>query len=73
MGDFLCYASTTGADIFAVNETWFSQRDIAYQIEVPPRVKMIDHSHVGRTGGGTVLLISDSACEKSRCWRESII
>ncbi|KAL9959876.1 hypothetical protein ACROYT_G033246 [Oculina patagonica] len=59
--DFLCYASTSGADIFAVTETWFSHRDIAHRIEAtPPGFKMVDHSRVGRTGGGTALIIRDS-------------
>ena len=27
--DFVCYASSTGADIFAITESWLSERDMA--------------------------------------------
>ena len=72
--DFLCYACTMKTDIFAVTENWFSQHDIGYRIkESPPRFKMMDHSRVGRTSGGTALLINYSLLtSKSRCWRESV-
>ena len=26
--DFVCYASSTGADIFAITESWLSERDM---------------------------------------------
>ena len=72
--DFLCYACTMKTDIFAVTENWFSQHDIGYRIkESPPPFKMKDHSRVGRTSGGTALLINYSLLtSKSRCWRESV-
>ena len=41
--------------------------------ESPPRFKMMNHSRVGRTSGGTALLINYSLLtSKSRCWRESV-
>ena len=59
--DFLCYACTVKTDIFAVTENWFSQHDICHRIkESPPRFKMMNHSRVGRTSGGTALLINYS-------------
>ena len=48
-------------DIFAVTENWFSQHDIGHRIkESPPRFKMMNSFRVGRTSGGTALLITYS-------------
>ena len=53
-----CYASSTGADVFAVTETWFSEFDVAHRTEAtPPGFKLIDHTRDGRRGGGTTLLV----------------
>ena len=59
--DFVCYASSIRADIFAVTETWFSECDAAHRTEAtPPGFKLIDHCRDGRWGGGTALLVKDS-------------
>ena len=73
--DVLCYACTMKTEIFAVTENWFSQHDIGRQIkESPPRFKMMNHSRVGRTSGGTTLLIKYSLLTpKCRYCRESVI
>ena len=54
---FVCYASSTGADVFAVNETSFSESDDAHGAQVTfPGFKLIDHTCDGNRGGGTALL-----------------
>ena len=59
--DFVCYAFSSRADVFAVTEIWFSERDAAHRAEVtPPGFKLFDHIRDGRTGGGTALLVRDS-------------
>ena len=63
--DFVCYATSSRADVFAVTETWFSERDGAHRAEAtPPGFKLLDHIRDGRTGGGTALLVRDSIPEK---------
>ena len=63
--DYVCYATSSRADVFAVTETWFSERDAAHQTEAtPPGFKLLDHIRDGRTGGGTALLFKDSLPEK---------
>ena len=58
---FVCYASSTGADVFAVTETCFSEFDDAHRADAaPPGFKLIDHTRDGRSGGGTALLVKDS-------------
>ena len=62
---FVCYAYTTRADIFAVTETCFTQRDIAHRIEAtPPGFKLFDKCRTGRRGGGTALIVRDSLSVK---------
>ena len=34
--DFLCYVKSCAADIFAITETWFTERDSAHRAEVTP-------------------------------------
>ena len=59
--DFLCYVKSCAADIFAITETWFTERDSAHRAEVtPPGYMLYDHARSGRSGGGTTLLCSDS-------------
>ena len=59
--DFVCYATSSRTDAFAVTETWFSERDAARRTEAtPPVFKLLDHIRDGRTGGGTALLVRDS-------------
>ena len=61
----MCYAYTTRADIFAVTETCFTQRDIAHRIEAtPPGFKLFDKCRTGRRGGGTALIVRDSLIVK---------
>ena len=57
---FVRYASSTGADVFAVTETWFSEFDDAHPTEATPSgFKLIDHTRDGRRGGGTALSVKD--------------
>ena len=59
--DFLCYVKSCAADIFAITETWFTERDSAHRAEVtPPGDMLYDHARSGRSRGGTTLLCSDS-------------
>ena len=54
---FVCYASSTEADVFAVNETSFSESDDAHRaLATFPGFKLIDHTRDGNRGGGTALL-----------------
>lgn len=58
--DFVCYVRSSGADIFAITETWLTENDIAHRVEVtPPGYKLLDHPRVGRIGGGTALLFKE--------------
>ena len=55
--DFLCYVKSCAADIFAITETWFTERDSAHRAEVtPPGYTLYDRARSGRCGGGTALL-----------------
>ena len=59
--DFVCYATSSRGDVFAVTETWFSERGAAHWAEAnPPGLKLLDHIRDGRTGGGTASLVGDS-------------
>ena len=59
--DFLCYVKSCAADIFAITETWFNEKDSAHRAEVtPPGYMLYDHARSGRSGGGTALLCRDS-------------
>jgi len=59
--DFLCYVKSCAADIFAITETWFTERDSAHRAEVtPPGYTLYDRARSGRSGGGTALLCRDS-------------
>ena len=50
---FVCYASSNGADHFAVTETWFLSLMMLIEL------KLIDHTRDCRRGGGTALLVKD--------------
>ena len=59
--DFVCYASSSGADVFAITETWLTERGPAQRAEITlPGFKLLDHSRKGRTGGGTAFLFNDN-------------
>ena len=59
--DFVCYASSSSADVFAITETWLTERDQTQRAEITlPGYKLLDHSRKGRTGGGTALLFNDN-------------
>ena len=59
--DFLCYVQSCATDIFAITETWFTDRDSAHRVEVTPTgYKLYDHARSGRTGGGTALMCCDN-------------
>ena len=48
-------------NLFDRTTCWFSQHDIGHRIkESPPRFKMMSRFRVGRTSGGTALLINYS-------------
>ena len=71
--DFVCYAISSRADVFAVTETWFSERDAAHRAEATPLgFKLLDHIRDGRTGGGTALLVRLSPRKKGGRWRENL-
>ena len=56
--DLVSYVESSGADIFAVTETWFSENDDACRAEItPPGYKLFDHTRSDRCGCGTALLI----------------
>ena len=43
--DFVSYVQSSGADIFAVTETWLSEIDVACRAEItPPGYKLFDHT-----------------------------
>ena len=59
--DFACYANSTGADIFAITESWLSERDMAHKAEIPlPGHKLLEQQRVGRKGGGIALLLNET-------------
>ena len=62
--DFLCYVKSCAADIFAITETWLTEKDSAHRAEVTPLGYMLyDNARSGRSGrsgGGTALLCRDS-------------
>ena len=62
------------ADVFAVTETWFSERDAAHRTEAtPPGFKLVDHIRNGRMGGGTALLVRDSLSAKKTDTGEKLL
>lgn len=59
--DLVSYVESSGADIFAVTETWLSEIDDACRAEItPPGYKLFDCTRSDRTGGGTALLIREN-------------
>ena len=57
----MCYVKSCAADIFAITETWLTDKDCAHRAEVtPPGYKLYDHPRTGRTGGGTALMCRES-------------
>ena len=59
--DLVSYVESSGADIFAVTETWLSEIDAACRAEItPPGYKLFDHTRSDRCGGGTALLIREN-------------
>ena len=59
--DFIDYVCSSGADIFALTETWLKDADDACRIEATPTgFKFLDHARSNITGGGTVLLLRDN-------------
>ena len=69
--DFACYASSTGADIFVITESWLSERDMAHKREITqPGYKLFEDQRVGRTGGEIALLLNETIeVKKSGQWR----
>jgi len=58
--DFVCYAASTGADIFTCTETWLTERDMTKRAEITlPGFKLFDQPRLGRTGGGLALLMKN--------------
>ena len=59
--DFDCYASSTGADIFAITESWLSEKDVAHKTQITLHgYKLFEHQRVGRIGGGIALLLNEA-------------
>ena len=59
--DLVSYVESSGADIFAVTETWLSEIDDACRAEITPLgYKLFDHTRSDRCGGGTALLIREN-------------
>ncbi len=59
--NFVCYGLSTGADVFAITQTWFTDKDMAHRAEITlPGYKILDHSRTERSGGGTALLFRDN-------------
>ena len=59
--DLVSYVKSSGADIFAVTETWLSESDDACRAEItPPGYNLFDHTRSDRCGGGTALLIREN-------------
>ncbi|CAH3035442.1 unnamed protein product, partial [Pocillopora meandrina] len=56
--DLVSYVESSGADIFAVTETWLSEIYDACRAEItPPGYKLFDHTGSDRCGGHTLDLI----------------
>ena len=67
--DLLDYISSSGADLFALTETWPNANDTAAKLEfIPPGTHdFIHHNRSGRKGGGTGLLFREKigvTCKK---------
>ena len=59
--DLVSYVESSGADIFAVTETWLSEIDDACRAEnTPPGYKLFDHTRSDGTGFGTAMLIREN-------------
>ena len=51
--DFVCYGLSTGADVFAITETWFTDKDIAHKAEITLLgYKLLDRPRTEKSGGG---------------------
>ena len=63
--DFVCYAASTGANIYTSTETWLTERDMAKRAELTlPGFKLLDQPRLDRTGGGLALLIKSGTDAK---------
>ena len=57
--DFVDYVGKTGADLFAITETWFTEKDVAAKVEATPEAtpsgfKLLDHPRKGCQGGSLI-------------------
>ena len=69
--DLVSYVESSGANIFAVTETWLSEIDDECRAEItPPGYKLFDHTRSDRCGGVTALLIRENLHESGvdACW-----
>lgn len=63
--DFVDYVGKTGADLFAITETWFTENDVAAKVEATPSgFNLLDHPRKGCQGGGTALLFRENLCAR---------
>ena len=47
--------------IFAITETWLTDSDMACKAEITlPGYKLLEHSRIGRPGGGSALIFRDN-------------
>ena len=60
--DLLDYMYSSGADLFALTETWLNANDTAAKLEfIPPGThKFLHHNRSGRKRGGTGLLFREN-------------
>ena len=59
--DLVSYVESSGADTFAVTDTWLSEIDDECRAKItPPWYKLFDHTRSDRSGGGTALLIREN-------------
>ena len=59
--DLVSRVGSSGADVFAVTETWLSEIDDACRADItPPGYKLFDHTRSDRSCGGTALLIREN-------------
>ena len=71
--NFICYESSTSADIFVITESWLSERDVADKAHITlPGYKLFEHQRVGRKGRGITLLLNETVdARKEDCGERS--
>ena len=73
--DLVSYVGSSGANIFAVIDTWLSEIDDAYRAEItPPGYKLFDHKRFDQSGGGTSLCTDspDALNDLVKCYNSTL-